>query len=169
MSNSAKMGLRAGDQEKGFWRVKRNYYTLICCFNTRKTVNPFPQRALSLSSERETDQYTVINVCVCVCVCVCVLVTHSYPTLCDPMDIQSMEFSGQNTGVGSLSLLQGIFPTQGSNPSLPHCRRILYPLSYEGSPSWTLWADKMVLQIKCNLWKVHIYKSDSRVSLVAQQ
>ena len=41
---------------------------------------------------------------------------------------------GQNTGVGSLSLLQGIFPTQGSNPGLPHCRRILYQLSYEGSP-----------------------------------
>ena len=42
---------------------------------------------------------------------------------------------GQNTGVGSLSLLQGIFPTQGSNPGLPHCRRILYQLSYQGSPS----------------------------------
>ena len=36
---------------------------------------------------------------------------------------------GQNTGVGSCSLLQGIFPTQGSNPGLPHCRRILYQLS----------------------------------------
>ena len=31
---------------------------------------------------------------------------------------------GQNTGVGSLSLLQGIFPTQGSNPGLQHCRQI---------------------------------------------
>ena len=41
---------------------------------------------------------------------------------------------GQNTGVGSLSFLQGIFPTQGSNPGLPHCRRILYQLSHEGSP-----------------------------------
>ena len=40
---------------------------------------------------------------------------------------------GQNTGVGSLSLLQGIFPTQGSNPCLPHCRRILSQLSYQGS------------------------------------
>ena len=38
---------------------------------------------------------------------------------------------GQNTGVGSLSLLQGIFPIQGSNPGLPHCRRILYHLSYK--------------------------------------
>ena len=37
---------------------------------------------------------------------------------------------GQNTGVGSLSLLQGIFPTQGSNTGLQHCRRILYQLSH---------------------------------------
>jgi len=36
---------------------------------------------------------------------------------------------GQNTGIGSLSLLQGIFPTQGSYPGLPHCRWILYLLS----------------------------------------
>ena len=42
---------------------------------------------------------------------------------------------GQNTGVGSLSLLQGIFPTQGSNQGLPHCRQILYQLSYQGSPN----------------------------------
>ena len=41
---------------------------------------------------------------------------------------------GQNTGVGSLSLLQGIFPTQRSNPVLLHCRRILYQLSHKGTP-----------------------------------
>ena len=41
---------------------------------------------------------------------------------------------GQNTGVGNLSLLQGIFPTQGSNPGLPNCRWILYQLGHEGSP-----------------------------------
>ena len=40
---------------------------------------------------------------------------------------------GQNTGVGSHSLLQGIFATQGLNPGLPHCRQILYQLSQEGS------------------------------------
>ena len=40
---------------------------------------------------------------------------------------------GQNTGVGSLSLLQGIFPTQGSNPGLLHCRWILYQLSHKAS------------------------------------
>ena len=37
-----------------------------------------------------------------------------------------------NTGVGSLSLLQGIFPTQGSNPGLQHCRQILYHLTHQG-------------------------------------
>ena len=40
---------------------------------------------------------------------------------------------GQNTGVNSLSPLQGIFPTQGSNPDLLHCRRILYQLSHQES------------------------------------
>ena len=42
---------------------------------------------------------------------------------------------GQNTGVGSLSLPQGSFTTQGSNPALPHCRRILYQLSHKESLS----------------------------------
>ena len=46
---------------------------------------------------------------------------------------------GQNTGVGSLSLSQGIFPTQGSNPGLPHCRWILYQLSHKGSPRILEW------------------------------
>ena len=40
----------------------------------------------------------------------------------------------RNPGVGSLSLLQWIFPTQESNQGLLHCRRILYQLSYQGSP-----------------------------------
>ena len=39
---------------------------------------------------------------------------------------------GQNTGVGSFSLLQRIFPTQGSNPGLLHCGQILYQLSHKG-------------------------------------
>ena len=40
---------------------------------------------------------------------------------------------GKNTGVGCHFLLQGIFPTQGSNPGLPHCRQTLHHLSYQGS------------------------------------
>ena len=42
---------------------------------------------------------------------------------------------GQNTRLGNLSLLQGIFPTQGLNPGLLHCRQILYQLSHKGSPN----------------------------------
>ena len=46
---------------------------------------------------------------------------------------------GKNTGVGCHALLQGIFPTQGSNPGLPHCRWILYHLSYQESPKLLEW------------------------------
>ena len=54
------------------------------------------------------------------------------PTLCDPIRLYSPWNSpGQNTGVDSLSLLQGIFPTQGLNSGLPHCRQILYQLSHK--------------------------------------
>ena len=69
------------------------------------------------------------------------LVAQSCPTHCNPMDRSPPGFSvheilqARNTGVGSHSLLQGIFPTQGSNPSVLHCRQILHHLSYQGSPS----------------------------------
>ena len=53
-----------------------------------------------------------------------------------PRTVQSMEL---NNGVGSCSLLQGIFPTQGSNPGLPHCRWILYQLSHKGRPRILEW------------------------------
>ena len=72
--------------------------------------------------------------------CVSVLVTQSCPTLCDPVDCSppvplSMDSPGKNTGVGCHFLLQGIFHTQGSNPSLLHYRQILYDLSHQGSLS----------------------------------
>ena len=60
-------------------------------------------------------------------------VTQLCLTLHDPMDLATRllcpwNSPSQNTGVGSRFLLQGIFLTQGSNPSLLHCRRILYHL-----------------------------------------
>ena len=62
------------------------------------------------------------------------LITQSCPTLCDPMDCSSpgSSFHGiiKNSGVGSHSLVHGIFLTQGLNPDLLHCRRILYLLSH---------------------------------------
>ena len=73
--------------------------------------------------------YYVADVCVCVyhlsvylymCVKVKMLVAQSCPTLCDPMDYSlcPRDSPGKNTGLGSHSLLQGIFLTQGSNPGL---------------------------------------------------
>ena len=62
-------------------------------------------------------------------------VTQSCPTLCDPMDCSlsdlcPWDFPGNSTGVDCHFLLQGIFPTQGSNPGFPHCRQMLYHLSH---------------------------------------
>ena len=65
-------------------------------------------------------------------------VAQSCPTLCDSMDCP-WNSPGQNTEVGSLSLFQGIFPTQELNPGLPHCGQILYQLSQKGSPRPLEW------------------------------
>ena len=63
-----------------------------------------------------------------------VKVAQSCPTLCEPHGLCNLWDSlGQNTGVGSLSLLQGILPTQELNPGLAHCGKILYQLSHKGS------------------------------------
>ena len=68
-----------------------------------------------------------------------VLVAQLCPTLCNPMDCNLPgstvhgDSPGKNTRVGSHSHLQGIFPIQGLNPGLLHCRQILYPLSHQGS------------------------------------
>ena len=72
-----------------------------------------------------------------------VKVTQSRPTLCNPMDCAYSPWNspGQNTGVGSHCLLQGIFPTQRLNPGLPHCRWILYQLSHKVSPRMMWRAD----------------------------
>ena len=67
------------------------------------------------------------------------LVTQLGLTLCDPMDCSPPgsavhgDSPGKNTEVDCHALLQGIFPTQGLNPGLPHCRCILYLLSHQGS------------------------------------
>ena len=80
------------------------------------------------------------------CAAVLCLVSQSGPILCDPRDCSPQRSSvhgdslGKNTGVGCHALLQGIFPTQGLNPGIPHCRWILYHLIHQGSPS-LIWGD----------------------------
>ena len=67
------------------------------------------------------------------------LVAQLCPTLCDPMDYSPPcssvhgDSPGKSIGVGWNALLQGVFPTQGLNPGLPHCRRILYHLRHQGN------------------------------------
>ena len=81
--------------------------------------------------------------CLCVCVCVCLSLSPVWLFVilwCSPTWLLCpWDFPGKNTGAGCHSLLQGIFPTQGLNPHLDplhllHWRRILYHLSYQGSP-----------------------------------
>ena len=73
------------------------------------------------------------------------LAAQSCLNLCDPIDCSPPGSSvhgdspGKNTRVGCHAILQGIFPTQGSNPGLPHCRWILYRLSHQGSPRIVKW------------------------------
>ena len=63
------------------------------------------------------------------------LESESYSVVSDSLQLYSPWNSpGQNTRVASLSLLQEIFPTQGSNSGLLHCRQIVYQLSHKGSP-----------------------------------
>ena len=81
-------------------------------------------------SQREVSTLHNLDVC---------LVTHFSLTLCKPMDYglpgSSVHggFPGKNAGVGCYALLLAIFPTQASNPGIPHCRPVLYQLSYPGS------------------------------------
>ena len=58
---------------------------------------------------------------------------------------------GQNTRVGSLCLLLGIFPTQGSNPGLPHCRQIIYQLSHKGSQIFYISSDNKCIKSRINM------------------
>ena len=79
------------------------------------------------------------------------LVVQSCPTLCDPMgcSLQAPLSMGilqaRITGVGCHAL-QGIFPTQGSNPGFRYCRRIVYCLSHQGSPRILEWVAYPFLQ-----------------------
>ena len=106
---------------------------------TAKTETDFPFRAsrrecsprhnLDFSQERPTLGFSHIELCTCSVMAVSLQPHGLQPTrlLC-PWDSP-----GKITGVGCHVLLQGIFPTQGLKTGLPHCRQILYQLSYQGS------------------------------------
>ena len=99
-----------------------------------KPVDEFFKTVLSERNKIEKTVYTVI-----LYIKLKVKVAALCMILWDPMD-SPWDSLGQNTGVvSSLSLLQGILPTRGSNPDLLHCRQILYQLSHKGRPRMLEW------------------------------
>ena len=69
---------------------------------------------------------------------------------------------GQNTEVGSLSLLQGIFPTQGSNCGLLHCRQILYQLRYQGNQKLQHIRNNIIKCILCAILSCSVMSNSLR-------
>ena len=144
-----------------------NQWSLDCkrmvrhsCYTMQHTLSMEQNEGTSVYWSDETASGHAVNSCgegkqigdahsgtcsVCVCYAVLCLVTQLYLTLCNPMDCNPPGTSvhgdspGKNTGVGCHALLQGIFPTLGSNLHflcLLHCRWTLYLLSHRGSPSY---------------------------------
>ena len=95
-------------------------FSLVTLLFERWDVDAFPSCLLRVVSYRMT--FTLKRKWKCLS---CVWLSAT------PWTIQTMEFSRPDPGVSSLSLLQGTFPTQGSNPGLLHCRWILHQLRYQ--------------------------------------
>ena len=114
-------------KQNGWWSSGLSYYLVY--------PSPTLQEALLLDRNHLIQSYHHLRV---FCVCAYSL---SHIWLCDLLDCSLPGSSvhgdspGKNTAVGCHTLLQGIFPTQGSNPGFPHCRQILYHLSHQRSPT----------------------------------
>ena len=103
----------------------------------------WPKVTLAFLNTRESVGRGLTSFSTSVMLC---LVAQSYPTLCNPMDCSLPGSSvhgdslGKNARVGCHALLQGIFPTQGSNPDLSHCRQI--QISRTAGRFCTIWATR---------------------------
>ena len=114
--------------------VWREFYSQTCYYTWGKN-----EWIVTSITEKHHEQP---HICFChqmrlhMKMCVC-LAVQSCPTLRDPMDCSPpgsfvhRDSPGKNIGVGCHALLQEIFPAQGSNPRLLHCRQILYCLSHQ--------------------------------------
>ena len=105
-----------------------------------QSLDSFPRQAITEYGVTVPVLMQLVLISYLFYICAMSLVAQLCPTLCNPMDCSLPGSSfhedspGMNTGVGSHALLQGIFPTQGSNPGLLHCRQVLYRLSHQRSP-----------------------------------
>ena len=115
-----------------YWKV----WVLIWREFSRKNCSP-------VNKKKKENNKSIRTMC---------LVDQSCPTLCDLMDCSPPgssvhgDFLGKNIGVGCHALLQGTFPTQRLNPGLPHCRWILYWVSYHTHTH-------ILLMCVCKKWK----------------
>ena len=106
-----------------------------------RDIEPVGNGETEIDKEVEyTHTYTDIYTCAYIYMHVCMYMKVkwkwkllSHVSLWPNVLYSSLNSLGQNTGVGSLSLLQGIFPTQGWKPGFPDCGQILYQLSHKGS------------------------------------
>ena len=130
-------------------------YNVICSLMMGHSQKLDPLLRVHLGSVKQlpTDPVVLGVVCVCVCACTHVCVSHSVVSnsllphgsmVAIPQQSNRLlcpwNSPGKNTGVGCHSLLQGFFPTKGSNPGLLPCRQILYHLSQQGSPLGTIYS-----------------------------
>ena len=102
------------------WRGWGGEGTLFYSWWECKLIQPLCRTLWSFLEMKWSERHSVVS-------------DSSWPPVYSPWNSP-----GQNTGVSSSSLLRGIFLTQGSNPSLPHCRQTLYQLSHKRSPGGSL-------------------------------
>ena len=135
------------NQNEDFFFVHRKHFIFFQSFCSVLNHWFIEYRIIETKGKTSLVNYPSILLYTSICSCVLCLVTQSYSTLWDPMDCslpgssEHGDSPGKNTGKGCPALLQGcpallqgIFPTQGSNPGLPHCRGILYHMSHLGNP-----------------------------------
>ena len=98
---------KSGTQGR-LWLLRRIVCSCLCSWQLFPLSGPFIRKSCMQRVLESEVKVRVAQLCL---------------TLCDPIDYTVHGILGQNTGVGYCSLLQGIFPIQGSNPGLPHASR----------------------------------------------
>ena len=107
----------------------------MCVALNKAIINQRQNKLYRPKKSKISNNLSLVSKKMGVCVSCSIMSDSSRPCGLEPARLLSpWDSPGKNTGVGCHSLLQGIFPTQGSNPGLLHCRHILYHLSHQGSP-----------------------------------
>ena len=133
-------GRRWSEAQSVNWRWFRGGWgqahpTFQCRPLEQRSGGLLPALRLLVCQNMKKYQNKVIKI-VCTCVLSHSIMSNSlWPHGLEPTRLlYPWNSPGKNAGVGSHSLLHGIFPTQGLNPGLLHCRQIIYQLSHKGSP-----------------------------------